>query len=311
MRYPSRFIGALASGLAVLCFGFSIQGCDQDEGEPCDEGEIGVESCDVGQPIVCRSTGVWDAFGDRCLASEQCIARGGNAACIDDDCRWTDENFCLASVGESECDGTVLRMCEETDCPMWTSVDCAASGLLCTIETSPPSCVDGAGGTGGTGGTAGSGGTAGGGGTAGMGGGTGSCMELDIAGQPNINGPFSISPSNASPDDFVTVTVGVDGDTEEVTAIFRNANSSIVGGTGFATTSGNETVLVDVLIGTVADPGPHVVDFELRADASNRLDYIFYTPGDGDTYVRIEVENNVPGPETATPCLLLNCDIQF
>ena len=74
---------------------------------------------------------------------------------------------------------------------------------------------------------------------------------------------------------------------------------------------GNETVQVDVLIGTTADPGPHVVDLELRAVPSDPLNYILYTPGDGNTYVSIEVENGVLGPETATPCLLLNCDIEL
>lgn len=157
-------------------------------------------------------------------------------------------------------------------------------------------------GTGGTGGIGGAGGT---------GGGSGSCVEVDIQGEPNIMGPFSIFPESATFDDFVTVTVGVDGDTRKVTAILRNRSSDIIGGTGFATTSGNETVQVDVLIGTTADPGPHVVDLELWADPSDPLNYIRYTPGDGDTYVRIKVENDVPGPETATLCDLLNCNIEF
>ena len=138
-----------------------------------------------------------------------------------------------------------------------------------------------------------------------------SCAEIDIPGEPNLTGALSISPTVATFDDFVTVTVGVDGDTREVTVILRNSNSDIVGGTGFATTGGNETLPVDVLVGTVADPGPHVVDLELRADASNRADYVLYASGDGDNYVRVNIENDVPGPETETTCLELNCDIQF
>jgi hypothetical protein len=157
----------------------------------------------------------------------------------------------------------------------------------------------------------GSGGTGGSGGAGGNGGGTGSCAEIDIPGEPNLTGPLSVSPAVATFDDFVTVTVGVDGDTQEVTAILRNPSSDIVGGTGFATTAGNETLPIDVLVGTVADPGPQVVDLELRADASNRIDYVLYTSGEGDNYVRINVENDIPGPETETTCLELTCDIQF
>lgn len=157
----------------------------------------------------------------------------------------------------------------------------------------------------------GSAGAGGSGGTGGTGGGTGSCAEVDIPGEPNLTGPLSVSPAVATFDDFVTVTVGVDGDTQEVTAILRNSSSDIVGGTGFATTGGNETLPIDVLVGTVADPGPHVVDLELRADASNRADYVLYESGDGDNYVRINVENGIPGPETETTCVELSCDIQF
>ena len=174
--------------------------------------------------------------------------------------------------------------------------------------------IGGAGGTAGIGGMAGIGGadgTAGIGGMAGSGGGPGSCAEIDVPGEPNLTGPLSVSPPVATFDDFVTVTVGVDGDTQEVTVILRNSNSGIVGGTGFATTSGNETLPVDVLVGTVADPGQHVVDLELRADASNRVDYVLYESGGGDKYVRITVENSIPGLETETTCLQLICDIEF
>lgn len=184
-----------------------------------------------------------------------------------------------------------------------------AEGEVCVKPQDPEQgedldsiCVTGSGGTGGPGGT---------GGTAGAGGGVSSCAEINIPGEPNLTGPLSVSPTVATFDDFVTVTVGVDSDTQEVTVILRNANSDIVGGTGFATTGGNETLPVDVLVGTVADPGPHVVDLELRADASNRVDYVLYTSGDGDNYVRINVENSIPGPETETTCLELNCEIQF
>ena len=185
-------------------------------------------------------------------------------------------------------------------------------GEVCAKPTDPnqeeeldANCIPGPGGTGGTGATGGSGGAAGNGGS------TGSCVEIDIPGEPNLTGPLSVSPTVASFDDVVTVTVGVDGDAQEVTAILRNASSDIVGGTGFATTSGNETLPVDVRVETVADQGPHVVDLELRADASNRIDYVLYTSGDGGNYVRINVEDDVPGPETETSCVELNCDIEF
>ena len=61
---------------------------------------------------------------------------------------------------------------------------------------------------------------------------------------------------------------------------------------------------------TVAQPGPHTLDVQLRGDPPIPLDYILYTPGDGNTYVRIKVENNVPGPETATTCREVNANIQ-
>jgi len=156
-------------------------------------------------------------------------------------------------------------------------------------------CVPGSGGTGGTGGA---------------GGGSGSCLEVDISGLPQIAGTLSISPSDATFDESMIVTADVDADTMEVTASILNENSGVPGGSGSALTSGNETVEVNVRVETVAQPGPHVLELELRADPLNRLDYVRYTPGDGDTYVIIEFENNVPGPETDTTCLVVNATIQ-
>ena len=246
-----------------------------------------------------------------CERDEFCVEEWPWAICVHDDCDTEASDFCIP-VGAKDCDGTVLQECQGRRCPVWTYVeDCADSDLVCEVldveqdELGEAICVAGTGGTGGTGGMAGSGGTAG------AGGGTGSCLEIDIPGEPNLTGPLSISPSAASFDDVVTVTVGVDGDTQEVTAILRNSNSDVGGGTGFATTSGNEALPVVVLVGTVADPGPQVVDLELRADASNRVDYVLYTSGDGDNYVRINVEEDIPGPETETTCLELKCDIEF
>ncbi len=163
----------------------------------------------------------------------------------------------------------------------------------------------GSGGSSGTGASSGTGGDIGSGGT---GGATTSCVEVDIEGEPNIDGPLRISPDSGSSDDFVTVTIGVDGDTQEVSVYLRNESSGFIGGSGFSTTPGNETVEVDVLIGTIADPGPHEVDLELRSGSAT--DYIVYEPGDGETYVRIKVEDGVPGPETATPCFSLSCTVE-
>jgi hypothetical protein len=231
-----------------------------------------------------------------------------------------------SSGSGSACDAGVLactsdetegiELCVSSDVGnSWEFQEFCADGEVCVKPLDPnreeeldAMCVAGSGGSGGTAGAGGEGGTAG---TGGAGGGVSSCAEINIPGEPNLTGPLSVSPAVATFDDFVTVTAGVDGDTQEVTVILRNSNSDIVGGTGFATTGGNETVQVDVLVGTVADPGPHVVDLELRADASNRVDYVLYTSGDGDNYVRINVENNIPGPETETTCVELNCDIQF
>ncbi len=203
--------------------------------------------------------------------------------------------YCAVTDGQESIELCVL----DPEGPNYVELqELCEEGEIC--QTAPdPSCVPGSGGSGGTGGTGGTGG------------GTASCAEIDIPGEPNLTGPFNVSPEVATFDDFVTVSVGVDGDTQEVTAILRNSSSDIIGGTGFATTAGNETVPIDVLVGTVADPGPHVVDLELRADASNRVDYVLYTSGDQDTLVRINVENDVPGPETETSCLELTCEIQF
>jgi hypothetical protein len=65
-----------------------------------------------------------------------------------------------------------------------------------------------------------------------------------------------------------------------------------------------------LLVGTTAQPGPHTLTVELRADPQNGQDYILYAPGDGDTYVRIKVEDNVQGPETPTSCLEVNATIE-
>ena len=159
--------------------------------------------------------------------------------------------------------------------------------------------ISGSGASSGTGGDIGSGGT---------GGATTSCVEVDIEGEPNIDGPLRIFPESGSADDFVTVTIGVDGDTQEISVYLRNESSGFIGGSGFSTTTGNEPVEVDVLIGTVADPGPHEVDLELRSGSGT--DYVVYEPGDGELYVRIKVEDGVRGPETATPCFSLSCNIE-
>ena len=55
----------------------------------------------------------------------------------------------------------------------------------------------------------------------------------------------------------------------------------------------------------------HVLELELFANPLNRLNRVLYTPGDGDTYVTIEYENDVPGPETATTCLEKNFTVEF
>jgi hypothetical protein len=130
---------------------------------------------------------------------------------------------------------------------------------------------------------------------------------------PQTAGTLSISPTVGGFDDVLTVTVDVDADTREVTALLRNESSDFLGGSGVALTSGNETVEIDVRVETVAQPGPHALDIELRGDPLNRLDYVLYTPGDGDTYVRVKFENNVPGPETGTAptCLVVNATIGF
>jgi hypothetical protein len=195
---------------------------------------------------------------------------------------------------------------------VWTDVeDCADLDLVCEVvdvdqsELGDAMCVPGSGGTGGTGGTAGGGGSAGTGGVA------SSCAEVDIPDEAQLAGTLSISPTVGTFDDVMIVTVDVDADTREVTALLRNESSGVLDGSGVALTSGNETVEVDVRVETVAQPGPHTLDIELLGDPPDPLNYILYTPGDGNTYVRIKVENKVPGPETATTCLVVNANIDF
>jgi len=133
---------------------------------------------------------------------------------------------------------------------------------------------------------------------------------MNIPGEANFTGTLSISPTFATFDEFMTVKAGVDADTREVTALLRNESSDDLGGSGVASTSGDETVEVNVRVETVAQPGLHTLDIELRGDPPNPLNYILYTPGDGNTYVRIKVENNVPGLETATTCPVVKATIQ-
>lgn len=223
-----------------------------------------------------------------------------------------DEPLCV-DAGDTRCSLTVvndIERCEPND--GWVFVEsCSEQGLICVSGTggtagSGAECVEGSGGTGGTGGAAGTGGSGGTGGT----GGSGSCAEVDIPGEPNLTGTLSIAPTVASFDEFMTVTVGVDADTSEVTASLLNASSGVPAGFGFASTSGNENVAVMLLVETTAQPGSHVLEVELRADPQNPQDYILYAPGDGNTYVRIKVENSVQGPEIPTSCLEVNATIE-
>lgn len=236
-----------------------------------------------------------------------------------------------ATINVSECAEGATR-CEENNVEtcnvqgFWEATETCRLDQVCEVVDGDAICVAGSGGTGGSGGAAGTGGSAGTGGTAGSGGtggsggaagtgGTGgsasSCAELDIVGLPQLSGVLSLSDDSAAPDESIRVTADVDPDTEELTATILNESSGFPGGSCSVLTSGNETVECDLRVETVADPGPHVLELQLRADSSNRLDYVLYTPGDGDTYVRIEFENDLPGAETATTCLQRNVTIQF
>jgi hypothetical protein len=166
----------------------------------------------------------------------------------------------------------------------------------------------GSGGTAGTGGTGGSGGTAGTGGTGGSG---GSGSEEDVAGLPQFSGQPTASPSLVRPDDTLTVGAFVDGDVAEMTAELVGPDSGFQGGSCLATTPGDDLAECELRVETTAELGVNAVQFELRADPLNRLDYVLYRPGDRETYVRIEFENDVPGPETATPWRVVNTTIEF
>ena len=295
--------------------------CGRKEGGTCQpEGTMacgGVFGRDV---MECSEDGLWEEVAS-CSRTGFCVDDDGqHAICVEEGCDIEDPDLCFL-LQSRDCNGTVLQVCQGRDCPMFTDVeDCADSGLVCTVETSPASCFDPTGGTGGSGGaagnggsagTAGTGGTGGSGGAAGTGGSVSSCAERDVSDLPQLSGTLALFPPVATPDQLITVTADVDADTKELTATIRNENSGFPGGFCVAATDGNETVECDLRVETVADPGPHVLELELRADPLNRLDYVLYIPGDGDTYVRIEVENDVPGLETATTCRQVNATIQF
>ncbi len=232
----------------------------------------------------------------------------GSVGCPDDESGGNDYAKC-EDAGDTVCSSAVvndIERCEPSEGWVFDE-SCSEQDLICAVVQEAGSlmaeCVEGSGGTGGAAGTGGSGGT---GGT----GGSGSCAEVDIPGEPNLTGTLNISPTVASFDEFMTVTVGVDADTSEVTASLLNASSGVPAGFGFASTSGNENVAVMLLVETTAQPGSHILEVELRADPQNPQDYILYAPGDGNTYVRIKVENSVQGPEIPTSCLEVNATIE-
>jgi hypothetical protein len=246
----------------------------------------------------------------RYLFALLCVFAMGFAGCRDDG--GSDDDSKCEAAGDTRCSPTVdddIERCEPSEGWLFEE-SCSEQDLICVAV---PAGAGGYGGSltaecveGGSGGTGGSGGSGGAGGT----GGTSSCAEVDIPGEPNLTGTLSISPTVASFDDFMTVMVGVDADTREVTASLLNESSGVPAGFGFASTSGNETVPVMLLVETTAQPGPHTLEVELRADPQNAQNYILYAPGDGDTYVRIKVEDSVQGPETPTSCLEVNATIE-
>ena len=119
-------------------------GCGNTEGSACSEAEIGRQSCDADDRsilLVCTEEGVWEDTGVFCGSGKHCLARDGKATCVNDDCDTQQEDFCF-SLNSTDCDGTVLQEClGPAGCPVWTSVDCADSDLVCTVETRPASCV--------------------------------------------------------------------------------------------------------------------------------------------------------------------------
>ncbi len=269
---------------------------------PCTDGTTRCSS-DRSEVETCQG-GDWNVTAT-CEQDQLCNDLGETAQCIDAAC----------TEGETRCADNEVETCNALG--LWTVTETCEQDQVCEVEGGEAMCVadsGGTGGTGGTAGTAGTGGTAGSGGTAGTGGtggGASSCAEVDIPGLPQLTGTLSISPKFATFDDIMIVTVDVDADTREVTASLRNESSDLLGGSGVTSTSGNETVEVNVRVETIAQPGPHTLDIELRGAPPNPPDYILYTPGDGDTYVRIQVEDNVQGPETATSCLVVNAGIEF
>ena len=294
------------AGLLALSVGADCASFDT-EGNVCTTTHEGEKVCDEHSGselvIICSADQEWEAY-ENCLDSDQvCVEIEGvvgEAECVDPTC----------SEGETRCSDD-LRELETCDANGDWVPEACAEGTTCEVVDGDAMCVPGSGGTGGSGGMGGSAGTGGSAGMGGTGGGTFSCLEVNIPGLPQIAGTLSISPPVGVPDQFMTVTGDVDADTEELTATILNESSGFPGGSCFVLTGGNETVECDLRVETVAQPGPHVLELELRADPVNRLDYVLYAPGDGNTYVRVVVEDGVQGPETDTTCLVVNADIQF
>jgi len=282
MRIPKLLLILLVGMASAVLFG-----CEEEEEE---DATSSFNACTDGGVVYCSESG---PVGVRlCVLSNE-----GNF--------WEPPELC--AEGE---------VCVTPDSEGEEQLDarCVSGGTGGTGGTAGSGGTGGTGGTAGSGGTAGTGGTAGSGGTAGTGGtggGASSCAELDSPGRPQLAGTLETFPSIVTFDECLNVRASVDADTREVTAFITNVNSGFLGGSGFALTAGDETVEICVRVETVADPGPHVLELELFANPLNRLNRVLYTPGDGDTYVTIEYENDVPGPETATTCLEKNFTVEF
>jgi len=106
-----------------------------------------------GQLLVCGEDGLWEpdrgptGIGtDTCNEGDYCIDDGHQyATCVDDNCDVEHEDFCLVLLYSTSCDGFVVQECrnlEGMNCPFWTDIeDCAASGMVCSIEGGSAACV--------------------------------------------------------------------------------------------------------------------------------------------------------------------------
>ena len=295
----------------------------------CGEGTINVDNTCVPATGVTCGVGTVEGPGGLCVPAEGACEEGTHldpetGSCVpdfevvcgagtvlgpDDSCVPSEPVECGTGTQlvDNEC-VLIFGYCDAWEIFNPETQSCELDTTICGSGGSGGDGSGGLGGSAGTGGTAGSGGSAGSGGTGGTG---GAGSEVSIPGLPQFTGQPSLSPSFVSPDQNVTVGAIVDGDVAEVTAELVGVSFGFPGGSCVVSTPGNEAVDCGIRVETTAELGLNAAHFELRGNPLTQEDYVLYRPGDGEMYVRIEVENTVAGAETATPWRVVTATVEF